>query len=122
MNDYFINLKKSNHTIELNYVSEPPHGDSYHKMRIDGVTLKGYVWGCMFLFPINQEYIVCSWMEKLYERKTIIINIENKSYHILNEYWYDFRIENGNLLLGNDKFKESKNVNINRIEKWISYS
>jgi hypothetical protein len=84
----------------LRYISEPPHGDSYHYMKIDGFPFKGYVWGCMFLFPFHQKYIVCSWMEKLYERKTIIIAIKNKLYHVFDGYWYDYKIEKGILLLG----------------------
>ncbi len=120
MDDYLIKLKKSNHLIELNYLGEPPHGDSYHQMKIDGVIIQGYFWGCMFLFPVEQNYIVCSWMSKIYERKTIIIDIKQKRYHIFEDYWYDFNYENGLLVLGNEKFNIAKEVVINNITSWNS--
>ena len=62
MSDYEINLTMIDKTIRLLYVSEAPHGDSYHKLYIDEVETLGYVWGCNFLFPFKQKYLVCSWM------------------------------------------------------------
>lgn len=87
MGDYEIILALSNKNIKIIYVSEPPFGDSYHKIYINDVEFDGYVWGCGFLFPFNQEYLVCSWMKELYDRKTIIINIINLNCYIFPVYY-----------------------------------
>lgn len=118
MNDYTIDLKLSGHNIVLEYVSEPPHGDSYHRMFIDGVLMRGYVWGCNFLFPLGQEFIVCSWMSKLYERKTVLINIPEKMFYTLEKYWYNFRFYNGILELTNNEFNDGEILRILEITEW----
>lgn len=118
MDDYLINLKKSNHSIELTYAGEPPHGDSYHQMKIDGLSVMGFFWGCNFLFPSEQNYAVCPWMSKLFERKTIIIDLTNMKYHIFKDYWDNYKYENGILVMENNKLKILHEVKINEISSW----
>jgi len=43
MSDYEINLLMVHKIIRLVYISEPPNGDSYHKLFIDETEFPGYV-------------------------------------------------------------------------------
>ena len=118
MDDFKIILEKSNHIVELTYKGEPPHGDSYHKMKINDFQVPGLTWGGMYMFPYAQEYIICSWMSKLYERKTIIIDIRNRRYYITKDYWTNAKVENNKLILGDYKFKKTMILEINQISDW----
>ncbi|MBN2879391.1 MAG: hypothetical protein JXN65_07145 [Clostridia bacterium] len=86
-NGHVIHLSMSNHVVELKYAGEPPHGDFYYDMYIDGNRIKGYVWAWTIAFPFKQKYIVCNWMSKLYERKTIIIDIEKLKFFEIKGHW-----------------------------------
>lgn len=94
MDDFKINLHLSNKVLFLKYVSEPPFGDSYHKLSIDGEDYEGYVWGCNFIFPFANHFLICSYMSELYERKTIIIDLLTKKNHILSKYYHSFEVKN----------------------------
>ena len=118
MRDCQIELEDSGHIIELKYISEPPHGDSYHELRINNKLFQGYVWGCMFLFPYNQEFMVCQWMEKLYQRRTIIVNLCNLDYHVFNNSYSVYEFDEV-LLFGNYRNEEKFEVNIDEIV-WIN--
>jgi len=93
-----INLMMSNHTVKLIYVGEPPHGDSYNELYIDDKKMDGYVWGCNFIFPFSQQYIICSWMEDKIERQTIIIDIASLKYIVMDEYWYNYEVKNDEII------------------------
>lgn len=121
MDDYKITLEKSNYIIELTYKGEPPHGDSYHTMKINDIQIPGFTWGGMYMFPYNQEYVICSWMSKFYERKTIIIDIKNRRYYITKDYWTNAKIENNKLILGDYKFKKMLEFNIHEISDWKTF-
>lgn len=97
MDDFSIKLHVSNKILFLKYVSEPPFGDSYHKLSIDGDDYEGYVWGCNFIFPFAQNFLVCSYMSVLYERKTIIINLLTKKNYILPQYYHSFAVKNNTI-------------------------
>lgn len=118
MGDFKITLEKSSHIIELTYKGEPPHGDSYHIMKINDFQIPGLTWGGMYMFPYNQEYVICSWMSKLYERKTIVIDIRNRRYYITKDYWTHSKIENNKLILGDYKFTKTMVLDINQISDW----
>ena len=118
--DYKIELSQSKTVLELKYIGEPPHGDSYHKLLINSKQVDGYFWGCNFIFPEKQRYVLCSWMKILFERKTILIDINNMRYSILAQYWYDYKIDNNVIIMGNDKFAETKALFINEIKDWIT--
>ena len=84
---HVIHLNMSNHVVELKYAGEPPHGDFYYDMYIDGKRIAGYVWAWTIAFPFKQKYIVCKWMSKLYERKTIIIDINRLKFFEIKGHW-----------------------------------
>jgi hypothetical protein len=78
------------HQVELLYVGEPPFGDSYHEALVDGVKLPGFMWGCMFAFTPDGRFFAGSWMERLYERRTIVIDGSSHCYFVLPVYIYEF--------------------------------
>ena len=119
MSDYRLILKQSNHEILMKYIGEPPHGDSYHQIELNGKLLKGYYWGCMFLFPSMQRYMVASWMEKLFERKTIIVDFKLKLYTVLDKYWYDFKEIDDKIVLINKATEEVETINLTKINDWL---
>jgi len=80
-------LYMSKHKIELKYAGEPPHGDFFFEMYIDDKKFIGYVWGWTLTFPFKQKYIVCHWMSKILERKTIIIDIAKLKFVEMDKYW-----------------------------------
>jgi len=86
-NGHIIHLDMSKHDIELKYAGEPPHGDFYYEMDIDGQRIAGYVWAWVISFPFKQKYIVCHWVSRLFERKTIIIDIETLKFIEMDKYW-----------------------------------
>jgi hypothetical protein len=78
------------HRVDLLYAREPPFGDSYHEALVDGVKLPGFMWGCMFAFTPDGRFFAGSWMERLYERRTIVIDGFDHCYFVLPVYIYDF--------------------------------
>ena len=79
-----------NHVVEAPYESEPPHGDSFHLVYVDGVRFPGYLWGCNFAWNPDSGYFVGSWMAKWIDRRTVVIDVRSKRYFVLSEYFYDF--------------------------------
>ena len=121
MENYKLTLDQNEAEVFLKYIGEAPHGDSYFSMYINNECIKGYVWGCMYLFPFNQAYIICSWMEKIYERKTIIIDHKSKKFSILDTYWYDYKEDEDKIILSNNNFNEIRILDISQISNWIKY-
>lgn len=97
MDDFRINLHLSGKVIFLKYISEPPFGDSYHKLSIDGEEYEGYVWGCNFIFPFKHNFLICSWMSAPYERKTMITNLRTKKKYILEKYYHSFEVRDNSI-------------------------
>jgi hypothetical protein len=116
MGNYEINLSMINKKIRLVYVSEAPHGDSYHKLVIDKTEFIGYVWGCNFLFPYGQRYLVCSWFEKTIERKTIIINLENLKHIVLPKYYHSFSSKENDIEFEDVETHEIMTMTLTQIE------
>ncbi|MEO6819538.1 MAG: hypothetical protein ABI266_08670 [Ginsengibacter sp.] len=117
MNNYEINLALINKIIKIIYVSEPPFGDSYHKLYIDDIEFIGFVWGCDFLFPFHQQYIICSWMKELYDRKTIIINLKDLNYDVLPIHYETFRSHKNRLEFNSKLTGKIKIVDLNDLRK-----
>jgi hypothetical protein len=117
MDDYHIILKESGHILQLKYIDEPRFGDSYHSLTVDGILLEGFFWGCLFIFIDNQQYMVCSWMAELYDRKTLIVDLETKGTFLIKGYWYDYKMEGDLLILGNDNFATSTAMQLEKIRK-----
>ncbi len=93
MGDYRLVSPDGAHVAELTYEGEPPHGDSYHALQIDGRTFPGYAWGCLFAFTADSKHLGCSWMEHLFERKTVVIDLLKQRYFVLPKYIYNFTID-----------------------------
>jgi hypothetical protein len=92
MGDYQIISPDESISAHIVYVGEPPHGDSYHSLSINGKKFPGFVWGCLFAFSSDSKYLVCSWMKKPVERKTVVIDCVGQKYFVLPEYIYKFSV------------------------------
>jgi hypothetical protein len=93
MGDFELESPNGEHLVLLSYEGEPPHGDSYHRVLIDGRSFPGYAWGCRFAFTADSRYLAFSWMAKCFERKTVIVDVVSKRYFVLPEYVPDIRLE-----------------------------
>lgn len=93
MGDFILVSPDAKHEIELLYEGEPPHGDSYHLVSIDGMRYPGYVWGCMFGFSSCSRYFVFSAMPTKYERRTAAVDLTTMSYFLLPQYIYQFNLD-----------------------------
>lgn len=93
MGDYELISLDGRHSIEIKYDGEPPHGDSYHLVRIDGAAFPGYAWGCLFGFSACSRFAIFSWMSKLCDRRTVVIDMKGKCCFVLPEYIYQFSID-----------------------------
>ncbi len=108
-NGHIIHLDMSKHDIELKYAGEPPHGDIYYDMYIDGKRIAGYIWAWTIAFPFKQKYIICKWMSKLYERKMIIIDIERLKYFEINGHWTIIEVTENEVTFSGYKKYEDQN-------------
>jgi len=86
------------HRIDLPYLGEPPHGDSYHRMEIDGVPFPGHVWGALFALTPDSRYLAFSWKPSQsvagasdFERRTAVVDLTLRRYFMLPAYIYKFR-------------------------------
>ncbi len=108
------------HVAEVIYEGEPPHGDSYHSLRIDGRAFPGHAWGCLFAFTADSRYFGCSWMERLYERKTVVVDLVTSRYFVLPKYIYDFTISWPSLVGSRDHDKGETYTFTGR-ERWSTW-
>ena len=76
MSDFVLLTANGAHRLVLEYVGEPPFGDSYHRLTIDGLNFPGLVWGGLFATTNDGRYLAASWMAHLYQRKIIIVDLE----------------------------------------------
>ncbi len=120
MADYEIQLALLGKVLKIMYVSEPPFGDSYHKLHIGDTEFGGFVWGCHFLFPFNQQYLICFWMAELYERKTIIINLLNLDYYLLPVYYNTFTRQDNSIAFKDSNSNKTRTVHLEEIRKLCS--
>jgi hypothetical protein len=117
--DYILVSPDGNHTIELKYKGEPPHGDSYHDAIIDGSCLPGLAWGGAYGFSRCSRYAVFGWMSKRYERRTIAIDMTSQLYFVLPEYIDQFCVQ-WPVLLGADRY-EGRSYTFTGNERWVRY-
>jgi hypothetical protein len=90
MANYVLVSPDRHHEIVLRYVGEPPHGDSFHEIDVDGAKLPGFAWGCNFAFTPKSRFFAASWMSERYQRQTIILDVEQRRYFVLPTYIADF--------------------------------
>ncbi|MHA6914568.1 hypothetical protein ACQUJO_15730 [Ralstonia pseudosolanacearum] len=91
MADVALVMPNGRHSIHLRYEGEPPHGDSYHSIWIDGVRAPGYAWGCRFACTMDSRFLAMSWMGKLLEGRTAVFDLAERRYFVLPFYMADFR-------------------------------
>jgi hypothetical protein len=120
MGDYQLISPNQNVSAIIKYVGEPPHGDSYHSMSVNGNSFPGYIWGCLFAFSSDSRYLVCSWMSKLVERKTVVIDCINQKYFVLPEYIYIFSVQWPKVSGVEGKWKDIL-YEFTGTETWLSY-
>ncbi len=75
--DNYYCVSQNGTKILLPYIGEPPHGDSYHRLIIQGKTIRGYIWSCHFLWSECGNYFTCDWLEGMdghYEASTYVLN------------------------------------------------
>ena len=90
MADYLLLSPDGGHRVLLKYAGEPPHGDSFHVVEIDGTRLPGFAWGCNFAFTRDSRFFAASWMAEPYERKTVVVDLKRRGYFVLSDYVADF--------------------------------
>ncbi len=78
------------HRIQLPYEGEPPHGDSYHAIWIDGVRVPGHAWGGQFACTADSRFLAMSWMATRFERKTAVFDLVERRYFVLPFYMSNF--------------------------------
>lgn len=120
MGNYVLISPKGKHKIDLTFSGEPPHGDSYHELKIDGKTFPGYAWGCCFVFSADARYFGFSWMESRYERKTIIADLQVNRYFVLPQYIYEFDI-NWPYVQGSAKIDGNRLYEFAGDEQWLAF-
>lgn len=90
MGDFDLVTPNGEHHVKIIYWGEPPHGDSFHGISIDGVDLPGYAWGCNFACTDDSRYLAFSWMARPFERITVVADMAERKYVLLPVYMYDF--------------------------------
>ncbi|MBB4638178.1 hypothetical protein [Longimicrobium terrae] len=120
MGDYTLIGPDGRHEVSLRYAGEPPHGDSCHELRADGVLLPGLAWGCNFAFTPDGRYFAASWIAERYERRTIIIDLDERRYLVLPIYIYDFRFVWPTLAGAGDH--QQLRYDFHGRERWTPYS
>src|SRR6185312_4510671 len=128
MGDFLFLSPDKAHRAEVIYEGEPPFGDSFHALSVDDVSFPGHVWGCNFAWSPCSRYLVCSWMPQSPEkwiRRTIIIDIVNRRYFHLLDYFYDFIFDGVDLVevvLDRDRgVRSAHSYTLNGGEVWIAY-
>lgn len=90
MGDYLLRSPDDRHFLRLTYVAEPPFGDCYQTLSIDGIAFPGWAWGCCFAFSPESRYVAFSWMARRYERQTVVVDVQARRFSVLPEYIFDF--------------------------------
>ena len=120
MGDFLLIAPNMRNSVELIYEGEPPHGDSYHRATIDGIPFPGHVWGSLFGFSSCSRYFVFSWMSKLFERRTVVADIQTRCYFVLPEYIYKFKVR-WPMVLGDGELSNAQQYIFTGSERWLSY-
>ncbi|WP_129587790.1 hypothetical protein [Herbaspirillum robiniae] len=120
MGDFVLSTPDGRHEFEFLYVGEPPHGDSYHSIRIDGAPFPGLAWGSPIYISSDSRYVAFSWMAKPIERETIVIDLTDRRYLLLPRYCLNVKILWPNIV---DVSIPPYPVvyRIDEQEKWISF-
>jgi hypothetical protein len=119
MGNYLLISPDGQHEVALPYVGEPPHGDSFHELNVDGTKLPGFAWGRRFAFTSDSRYLAASWMAKRYERRTIIIDVDRRRFVVLPTYIHDFAFQG--LTLEGMGADQGLRFDLGGTEAWTSF-
>ena len=120
MGDFVLVSPDGAHRVELTYVGEPPHGDSYHRATIDGAAFPGEAWGCLFAFSACSRHLVFSWMAKRYERCTVAVDLQDRRYFVLPHHLCSFSVR-WPTIVGEGEQLVGKDYTLNGSEGWLPY-
>ena len=120
MGDFVLVSPDQAHRVELIYAGEPPHGDSYHRASIDGVAFPGEVWGGLFAFSACSRHLVFSWMSKRFERRTVVVDLQDRRYFVLPGYIDQFSVR-WPAVVGEGKLSAGQEYTFDGGEHWLSY-
>lgn len=120
MGDFELLMPGGKHRVQVFYRGEPPHGDSYHDLTVDGVGFPGYAWGCNFACTADGRYLALSWMATRFERATVVIDMASRKYIALPVYIYDF-VFRWPRLEGIGKLSAHLSYEFVGDERWIAY-
>ena len=109
--------------IRTQYETEPPHGDAIFSISIKGKVLPFWIYGRDVTFigssMIMVESVKCKTWNPI---ETVIIDLEDKVYANLQEWYTDISFVNGRIELSNQVVKMNKRI-LNDFEDidWISF-
>ena len=109
--------------IRAQYETEPPRGDAIYSITIKGTALPFWIYGRDITFiggsMVMVESVRCKTWDPI---ETIIIDLENKVYASLKEWYTDISFVNGQIELSNQVVKMDKRI-LNDFEnlEWISF-
>lgn len=109
--------------IRAQYETEPPHGDAIFSISIKGKVLPFWMYGRDVTFigssMVMVESVKCKTWNPI---ETVIIDLEDKVYANLQEWYTDISFVNGRIELSNQVVKMNKRI-LNDFEdlEWISF-
>ena len=109
--------------IRTQYETEPPHGDAIFSISIKGKVLPFWMYGRDVTFigssMVMVESVKCKTWNPI---ETVIIDLEDKVYANLQEWYTDISFVNGRIELSNQVVKMNKRI-LNDFEdlEWISF-
>lgn len=111
------------YSIKAQYETEPPHGDVIYSISIKGKALPFWMYGRDVTFigssMVMVESVKCKTWNPI---ETVIIDLEDKVYANLQEWYTDISFVNGRIELSNQVVKMNKRI-LNDFEdlEWISF-
>ena len=120
MGDFVLVSPDEAHRVKLIYAGEPPHGDSYHRAIVDGVAFPGEVWGGLFAFSACSRHLVFSWMSKRFERRTVVVDLQDRRYFVLPGYIDQFSVCWPSVV-GEGKLSTGKGCTFGGTKHWLPY-
>ena len=109
--------------IRTQYETEPPHGDAIFSISIKGKVLPFWIYGRDVTFIGNSMVMVESVQCKTWDPiETVIIDLEDKVYANVKEWYTDISFVNNRIELTNQVVKIDKRI-LNDFEdlEWISF-
>ena len=109
--------------IRTQYETEPPHGDAIYSITIKGKALPFWIYGRDVTFIGDSMVMVESVQCKTWNSiETVIIDLEDKLYANVKEWYTDISFVNNQIELTNQVVKMNKRI-LNDFEglEWISF-